>query len=212
MKNTITLTLLLLAGSLLAQYDPKALAALEAMSTKMEQMASYRVELKERLINEMAGIDEEMPKKNISVKGLKFVLELPEHNQILFYNGEVLHRFLPVDNEVYVVDDFDPEVEFESLGIRPDQMYSVYKEGYKYRLLETKTNGDQVVELIPEDDASDFRSMIMTLSKQSLINQIVVNTKEFNQHIYDIKIISETIPDAFFSFNFERNPNVEVID
>jgi len=212
MKNLIVISLVILANQLTAQYDSKALAVLDAMSSKMEKMESYKVELNERLINEVAGIDEEIPKKNISIKGLKFVLELPEHNQILFYNGEILHRFLPQDNEVYVVEDFDPEVEFESLGIRPDQMYSVYKKGYKYRMLETKSNGDRLIELQPENRDSDFISMIMTVDAKNIISQIVVNTKELNKHIYDIKVIEAAIPDTFFSFDFKSNPNVDIIE
>lgn len=212
MKKLILITLVIFANRLAAQYDPQARTVLDAMSSKMEKMTSYKVELNERLINEVADIDEEIPKKNISIKGLKFVLELPEHNQILFYNGDVLHRFLPQDNEVYVVEDFDPEQEFESLGIRPDQMYSVYKKGYKYRLVETKSNGDRVIELQPENRDSDFISMIMTIDSEDLIDQIVVNTKELNKHIYDIKVIEATIQDSFFSFDFKSNPNVDVID
>lgn len=212
MKKLIIITLVIFSHQLNAQYDPQALAVLDAMSSKMEKMQSYKVELNERLINEVAGIDEEIPKKNISIKGLKFVLELPEHNQILFYNGEILHRFLPQDNEVYVVEDFDPEQEFESLGIRPDQMYSVYKNGYKYRLVETKSNGDRLIELQPEDRDSDFISMFMTIDSSDLISQIVVNTKELNKHIYDIKVIETAIQDSFFSFDFKSNPSVDVID
>jgi len=212
MRKLIIIVLVIFTSQLTAQYDPQALAVLDAMSGKMEKMVSYKVALSERLINEVAGIDEEIPKKNISIKGLKFVLELPEHNQILFYNGEVLHRFLPQDNEVYVVEDFDPELEFESLGIRPDQMYSVYKKGYKYRLLETKSNGDRIIELQPEDRDSDFISMLMTIDKNNLIDQIIVNTKELNKHIYDIKVVETAIQDSFFSFDFKSNPNVDIID
>lgn len=203
-------SLLILLGAQ-AQYDPQALAILDAMSARFKKMEAYEIIWQERLVNKSVGIDDMEPtKRTITVKGKKFVLDIPQFEQILFYNGSVLHRFNPSANEVYVVEDFDPEEEFD---IRIDQIYDIYKDGYKYGLLETRTNGDRLIVLNPEERDANFIKMEMVINSQDLIESFIIYSDGGNQNHYKIHSIKEKkVDDTFFSFDFKNNPNVDVID
>ncbi|MEM7299134.1 MAG: hypothetical protein AAF391_12815 [Bacteroidota bacterium] len=211
MKKLLTTALAIIVYySANAQYDANALAVLDAMSARFKKMEAFQVVWQERLVNKAAGVDEmDESRRKITVKGKQFVLEIPDVDQILFYNGEVLHRFSPSVNEVYIVEDFDPEIEFD---IRFDQIYDIYKDGYKYALLETKSNGDRVVLLNPEDRDAEFINIEMTINSQDLIDSFLIRSDGGNNNIYQIHSIEEvSVTDDFFSFDFKNNPNVEVV-
>lgn len=211
MKKLLFTTLsIILFFSASAQYDQNALTVLDAMSSRFKQMAGYEIVWQEKLVNKAAGVEDTEPSsRTITVKGKKFVLDIPAFDQILFYNGEVLHRFNPSGNEVTVVNDFDPEEEFD---IRIEQIYDIYKDGYKYSLLETRANGDRVIVLNPENRDPNFIKMEMVINSQDLIDLFIIYSDGGNQNHYMIKSIKEkNLDDAYFTFDFKNNPNVEVL-
>ncbi|MFM7856640.1 MAG: LolA family protein, partial [Flammeovirgaceae bacterium] len=93
MKKFVLIGILMLGVDLLmAQYDPKALEVLEAMSKKYKTMTAFEANLSHSLINETEGVKEES-KAKITVKGEKFVLSLGD--QEIFNNGTTVWTYLP---------------------------------------------------------------------------------------------------------------------
>ena len=119
MRNPILALLLLLSVlSVSAQYDPKALEILEAMSKKYKAIESFQADISQTLTNEVEKINEEM-KGKITVKGEKFRLALPE--QEIINDGTTQWTYLPDAKEVNI-DTYDPtsdDVNPTSLRVTP---------------------------------------------------------------------------------------------
>src|SRR5882757_4757202 len=105
MKKSIFIFIGIIAGNVAAaQYDPKALEILEAMSKRYKAITSFEANLTTTLINESAGVKDEL-KGKVTVKGDKYRLELAE--QHVYNNGTTVWTYLPESKEVNV-DNFDP--------------------------------------------------------------------------------------------------------
>src|SRR6186713_1430756 len=134
MKNLILgLFAVFAAISVSAQYDPKALEILDAMSKKYKAIPAFEANIAYTLTNEVEKVNEEF-KGKITVKGDKYKLVLPE--QEVISNGTTIWTYLPEAKEVNI-DNFDPN----SDEINPSKIYDTYKKGYKYLYLQDKTEG-----------------------------------------------------------------------
>ncbi|WP_424963618.1 LolA family protein [Ekhidna sp.] len=205
-----------------AQYDPEALAVLDAMSNKYRKMTSFKAEWYETLYNKSAGMNEKTSLRTAVVKGKKFVLNLPDLGQVMYYNGDELHRFSPEANEVFIVEDYDPEEEYD---IRIDQVYDLYKEDFKYNLenlasfsdptvreLAQAESSDYIIKLTPEKRDLSYFLIRMVISSSYDIKSLVIYSDSGNRNIYNIKSYKRIdVEDSYFSFDFKNNPNVEVL-
>src|SRR5258705_11983305 len=104
-----------------AQYDPKALEVLEAMSKKYKSITSFEANLTSSLVNESAGVKDEY-KGKVTVKGDKYRFELEE--QQVYNNGTTVWTYLPASKEVNV-DNFDPKSE----DLNPSKIFEMSKKG-----------------------------------------------------------------------------------
>ncbi len=211
MKKALLAVLLLCASlSLSAQYDPKALEILEAMSKKYKTMTSFEANFSYTLTNETEKINEEF-KGKMMVKGDKYHLVLPE--QEVINNGTTMWTYLPEAKEVNI-DNFDPD----SDDLNPSKFYEIYKKGFKYLYLEDKMEGGvlcEVVDLVPEKrDAQYFKVRMNIIKKDKSIHSWTMFDKAGNLYKYTITKFNPTakIDDASFSFDPKKYPGVEVID
>src|SRR6478609_11515216 len=122
-KSIFAIVLLIIVKTAFAQYDPKALEILEAMSKKYKAIPSFEANIAYTLTNEVEKINEEF-KGKITVKGDKFRLSLPE--QEVINNGSTIWTYLPEAKEVNI-DNYDPKSE----DVNPSKIYEIYKKGYK---------------------------------------------------------------------------------
>jgi outer membrane lipoprotein-sorting protein len=100
MKNSIlALCAMILAISVSAQYDPKALQSLDAMSKKYKAIPAFEASISYVLTNDVEKVNEEF-KGKITVKGDKFRLALPE--QEVINNGSTVWTYLPEAKEVNI--------------------------------------------------------------------------------------------------------------
>ena len=90
----------------LAQYDPKALEILEAMSKKYKSIPAFEANITCNLSNDVDKVNDEF-KGKITVKGDKFRMVLPE--QEVINNGATIWTYLPEAKEVNI-DNYDPKV------------------------------------------------------------------------------------------------------
>ena len=209
-KSLITLFLLISSKLMFAQYDPKALEILEAMSDKYKNLTSFEANLTSSLVNEVDGINEEF-KGKITVKGDKFKLALDD--QEIINNGTTVWTYLPSAEEVNI-DNADPDTD----EYNPSKFYSIYKKGFKYLYLEEKMEDGvlcEVVDLVPEKkDAQYFKIRMNITKKDKNIQSWTMFDKSGNRYKYTIsKFVGNVkVDDSFFTFDPKKYPGVEVID
>ncbi len=211
MKKTLLAVLLLAFVKLtFAQYDPKALETLDAMSEKYKSIPSFEVNLSYKLSNEVENVSEEY-KGKITVKGEKYKLVLPE--QEVINNGTTLWTYLPDAREVNI-DNYDPT----SDDINPSKIFEMYKKGFKYLYLQDKTENGvlcEEIDLVPEKKDAQYFKIKMFISKNDkTLQSFTMYDKSGNQFKYTLSKFNPkaNVSDSFFTFDPKKYPGVEVID
>ncbi|MEP5614158.1 MAG: outer membrane lipoprotein carrier protein LolA [Cyclobacteriaceae bacterium] len=205
MRNLFIITLLAISTTLFAQYDPEALAVLDAMSTKYKQTEAFKATFMQQLTNKEAGLDESLSME-IIVKGAMYVLDVA--GQKIYNNGSDVYTFSEELGEVTI-----SPYEAEEAEINPSNVYDLYKEGFKYALLSKMENGIRVIELDPESRERSYFKIRMNINSRDEIESFIVFEKTGNRYTYSIQGFEEiTIGDDFFTFDASKYPNVEVID
>lgn len=188
-----------------AQYDAKALSVLDAMSAKYKKYDSFKASFSQQLTNETAGIDETISGL-ISVKGDKYLLDVA--GQRIFNNGTDIYTYNPEISEV-TISSYDPE---ES-EITLNNVYDLYKNGFKYVLTSTEGNGNRVIDLEPVSKDQSYFKIRMVISPKDELKSFTVFEKTGNRYLYTIKSFEPaTLPNSYFTFDTSKYPNVEVID
>ena len=174
-----------------AQYDPAALAVLDAVSNKYKSVEVFKASFTQKLTNKQVGLDESSS-GDIIVKGDKYVLDIA--NQKIFNNGTDVYAYSEEISEV-TISPYDPEDEEITIG----NVYDLYKEGFKYALISTMSNGDRVIELDPESrDKSYFKLKLIINSKDEMKSFTIF---ERTNNVYTISINSfdeVSVKDQFF--------------
>lgn len=211
MKNSIlALCAMVLVITASAQYDPKALQSLDAMSKKYKAIPAFEANISYVLTNDVEKVNEEF-KGKITVKGDKFRLALPE--QEVINNGSTVWTYLPEAKEVNI-DNYDPSSE----DVNPSKIYDIYKKGFKYLYLQDKTEGGvlcEEIDLVPEKkDAQFFKIKMFISKKDKSIQSWVMFDKGGNRYKYTISKFNPNvkIDDSFFAFDLKKYPGVEVVD
>ncbi len=194
----------------IAQYDPQALATLDAMSKKYKVYTSFEANITSSMTNETEGIKEDF-KGKITVKGEKFKLVMDE--QEIINNGVTVWTYLPSAKEVNI-DNYDASSE----EINPSKIYEIYKKGFKYLYLGESTDAGVVceeIDLVPEKkDSQYFKIKMMVGKKDKSIQSWTMFDKGGNKYKYTISkfIPNVNVADALFTFDAKKYPGVEVID
>ncbi|MDE0470992.1 MAG: outer membrane lipoprotein carrier protein LolA [Ekhidna sp.] len=205
MKKLIIIFLIFFNQSVLAQYDPKALSVLDAMSARYKNLAAFKANFSQKLTNKSAGIDETITGQ-ITVKSDKYVLYVA--GQRIFNNGTDIYTYNPEISEV-TISSYDPE---ES-EINPGNVYDLYKDGFKYVCISTESNGDRIIDLDPEKRDKSYFKIRMTINAKDELKSFEIFEDTGNRYLYSIESFqSASLPDSYFTFDTAKYPNVEVID
>lgn len=207
MKKFFLLTLLSSVSLLsFGQYDPDALAVLNAMSAKYKNMGAYEASFTQEMVNKTANVNESI-KGSITVKGNKYLLKVA--GQEIYNNGKDVYSYSEELAEV-TVNTYQPEEEEITLS----NIYDLYKSGFKYILMATSQNGDRTVELDPESKDKSYYKIKLVVDKGDNLKKFTVMEKSGNTYVYTIESFAKKtgITDAFFTFDESKHPNVEVID
>jgi outer membrane lipoprotein carrier protein len=211
MKNILlsflTLVLVITAD---AQYDPKALEVLDAMSKKYKSIPSFEANFDWTMTNDVEKVNEQF-KGKITVKGDKFKMVLPE--QEVINNGATIWTYLPDAKEVNI-DNYDKN----SDDVNPSKIYEIYKKNFKYLYLQDKVEGGVMcdeIDLVPEKKDSQFFKIKMFISKKDKnIKSWTMFDKGGNRYKYTITKFNpdSKVEDNVFTFDPKKYPGVEVID
>lgn len=209
-KVSIFLLLVAIAGYSLGQYDPVALEVLDKMSEKYRDLGSFKAEFTYVLENKMEDIQEDFT-GDIIVKGDKFKLDLGE--QLIYNNGETIWTYLKDVNEVNI-DYYLPQ----DGDMTPSSIFSAYKKGYKYMLLDDEKIGNNtyyVIDLVPDDPNKPFYKARLWIDKADYsLSQWKLFDKTGNTYLYDITSFdgSYKANDTEFEFDAGDYPGVVEID
>lgn len=207
MRNLILTILSLAIGiNTYAQYDEDALKVLNAMSAKYKIINAYSAEFVQKMENKDVGINESF-EGTIIVKGDKYIIKAS--GQEIYNNGTDVWSYNPEIKEV-TVSTYEPEDQEISMG----NIYDLYREGFKYNLVKTNNAGERFIELDPEDKTKSYFKIKMKINASDELKEFTVMDKTGNIYTYEIKSFVEkpNMKDDAFTFNPEKNKDVEVID
>ena len=209
-KSLLAFVLLVFVKVSFAQYDPKALEILDAMSKKYKSIPAFEANFSCQLTNDTEKVNEEF-KGKLTVKGDKFRMTVPE--QEVINNGSTTWTYLPEAKEVNI-DNFDPN----SNDVNPSKIYEIYKKNCKYLYLEDKVEGGvmcEIIDLVPEKKDSQYFKIRMSIGKKDKnIQNWTMFDKSGNRYKYSITKFNPnvSIDDSYFTFDPKKYPGVEVID
>ena len=208
-KSIFTLSVcLIFMTQAFPQKDPVALEILDAMSTKYKNIPAFIADFNYIMENEEESIDEKFEGK-ITVKGGKYKLEVS--GQEIINDGVSVWTYSKDDNEVTISEYDDTEEEITLTNI-----FSIYKEGFKYLYIETQENGKlDIVDLVPDDQEKSYFKIRMEIKKPSReLKNFRIFDKSGSKYLYQIKTFAENsiIKDTDFKFDQRRYPGVEIVD
>jgi len=205
---TVISVLLLASGSAAAQNDPQAVRILDRFSSTAASSPS--VSMKFIIINsDMLANTHDTIEGSVIISKNSYRLDLPEN--IIWFNGETSWSYLPAEKEVTIM---VPGKKDDSFQSRPSSIFTMYKKGYKNRLIEEKTDS-YLVDLYPEDIESDLVRIRLLIAKPSMnLRSIEYKRKDgitldFVIKEYNLKQVPEP---GMFTFSPEKYRGVEVID
>jgi outer membrane lipoprotein-sorting protein len=139
----------------------------------------------------------------------RYMLDL--ENNIVWFNGDISWSYLIAEKEVTIT---RPDKKDKSFQNKPSEIFTMYKKGYKARLIEEKSDS-WVIDLYPEELNSDLLRVRLTIGKtltdlkrlEYKRNDGVVLTVLVSEFNLKFKPDQET-----FVFSTGKYKGVEIID
>ena len=194
--------------NLLSQNDKPATVILDKFSSSATSAPSVSMKFKMTTLDQAANTSDTVSGKIILSKD-KYMLDLTDN--LIWFNGETIWSYLPVEKEVTIS---KPDRKDNSFQNHPSAIFSMYKKGYKCRLVEERT-GTFVIDLYPEDLKSDLVRVRLILGKEKMdLRSLEYKKKDgivmsLNVLVYDLSI--KPGPDTFV-FHAEKYKGVDIID
>ena len=200
--------LFLLTATALSQNDPEAVKVLDRFSALALGAPSISMKFNFTTTDQVEGT-KNSDSGSIILSRDKYRLDLT--GNIIWYNGETSWSYLPAEKEVTIS---KPGKTDDSFQTRPSALFSLYKKGYKSRLID-KTADHFLIDLYPEDINSDHIRIRLTIGNPSLdlkcleykYKNGVTVTLEVRE--YDLKQKPEG---SSFVFPGDKYKGIEVID
>lgn len=204
----ILLFFVLFASNAFAQNDPEAIRVLDAVSSKALKAPSIFMNFN-LVTTSQADNSNDKIDGNVLISKDKYRLEMPDN--IIFFNGQTSWSYLPAEKEVTITRADQSDDSFMS---RPSTIFTMYKNGYKCRLVE-ETPSAYVIDLYPEDIKSEMIRIRSTISKADHTPlsfeykrrdgiTVNLNVVEFN--------LNRRPADTEFTFQPSKFSDVEVVD
>lgn len=208
--RVLTLCITVFFSSIIAfaQNDPEAVRVLDRFSSRALSAPSVKMGFSLETVDQIEGTDNTVEGSIILSKD-RYRLSMPDN--IIWFNGETSWSYLTAEKEVTIA---KPDKEDDSFLTKPSSVFTIYKKGYKTRLLE-ETSGSYVIDLYPEDLDSDHVRIRLSIIKPSLdLKGIEYKYKNGITVFLTVKDFDLTKkPDnSDFIFQPDKYKGVEVID
>lgn len=189
-----------------AQTDPLAVKILDKFSEKALGAPAVTMKFELR-IHDAAEETDQIMEGSVYIKKGFYKLELPDN--IIWSNGSAIWTLAPEVEELTIT---IPDEE-ESFINDPHTLFTMYRDGYKQRLVETNINGS-VIDLYPEDIETDFSRIRLLLDSNNSLKEAEYKRKDgITMYVivksYDLKT---AYPDSFFEFDPGKFKNIDIID
>ena len=192
----------------IAQSDPGALKILDKFSSTA--MSAPSVSLKFNIISlNQQDNSKDTTRGSLLMAKDQYRLELPDN--ITWFNGNISWNYLIAEKEVTIV---KPDRKDDSFLTKPSSIFTVYKKGYKARLVEENAKS-YIIDLYPEDINSDLVRIRLSIGKTGYtLDGAEYRRKDGITMIlavndYSLNIKPET---SAFTFNPKNYKGVEIID
>jgi outer membrane lipoprotein carrier protein len=206
---TITLSLLISAGSFAQEVDSKAKGILDQLSASTKAYKTIKAEFKFTLNNNSEAINEVQSGK-ILIKGENYFLSIA--GQDVMSDGKAVYTVLKDAEEVQINNVPDEE---EEEYISPNTIFTLYETGFKYKYLK-EDQGMHIINLYPKNvDEKDFHRIALYIHKEkNQISKITIFGKDGSTSSYTIVSFTtnDVIPASKFTFDTLKNPKYEVVD
>jgi outer membrane lipoprotein carrier protein len=206
---TITLSLLISAGSFAQEVDSKAKGILDQLSASTKAYKTIKAEFKFTLNNNSEAINEVQSGK-ILIKGENYFLSIA--GQDVMSDGKAVYTVLKDAEEVQINNVPDEE---EEEYISPNTIFTLYETGFKYKYLK-EDQGMHIINLYPKNaDEKDFHRIALYIHKEkNQISKITIFGKDSSTSSYTIVSFTtnDVIPASKFTFDTLKNPKYEVVD
>jgi len=143
-KISLVLLLSLFTLLLASQKDPEAVRVLDEFSLRAEAAASVKLAFSVVTTDAQEGSTTTIDGTAV-ISGDRYRITMPDNE--VWSDTTAVWSYLPDVNEVTIT---EPDPDDDSFISRPSLLFTMYKEGYKIRLME-QTAGEWVIDLYPED-------------------------------------------------------------
>ena len=207
-KNTSIILLSLFTAITAAQQDPEAVRALDEFSRKATAAPSVKIDFtlvaedaQEGGITTMEG--------TAVISGDSYMVTMPDN--LIWADGKAVWNYIPEANEVTIT---GPDTGDNSFIARPSMLFSIYREGYKVRLVEQNAK-EWIIDLYPEDLNINLVRIRLKIGKTAYdLRQAEYRTKDgMTVTLTSVRYELTFRPGAgYFTFNPASYKGVEVID
>ena len=199
---------IIITAGLFAQNNPEAVKILDRFSSAALGAPSVTMIFNLITTDQGEGSSDTINGSVIISKD-KYKIELPDNN--IWFNGETSWNYLSAEKEVTIA---KPDRNDNSFQSRPSSIFSLYKKGYKIRLIEERSDS-YTIDLYPEDNKSDFIRIRLTLGKSSP-DLKSIEYKKKDGIIIALKVREYNLKQRYdastFIFSPEKYKDVEIID
>jgi len=192
LRFIVLILFLLLSINSGAQSDQEAFKILDRFSSNALNAPSISMRFILITIDQTENTKDTL-KGSIILSKDKYNLVLPDNT--IWFNGDISWSYLPAEKEVTIT---KPDKKDNSFQNKPSSIFSMYKNGYKCRLIENKTDS-WTIDLYPEDIKSDL------LRVRLLIGKSLLNLRSLEYKKRDGVIITLNVED----YNLKQKPVAE---
>lgn len=190
------------------QNDPEALRVLESFSANALKAPSVSMKFTAVTIDQMENTTDTTTGSILLSKD-KYKLEMSDNT--VWFNGETAWNYLHAEEEVTITKADKTDNSFQN---RPSAIFTIYKEGYKSRLIEEKTES-YVIDLYPEEIRSELLRIRLTIGKK-LLNLLSLEYKRRDGIVITLYFseynLNKKVESSDFVFRPAENKGIEVID
>ncbi len=206
-KILVAFILLIPALQALAQKDPVAGSILEKFSEKALSSPSITISFS-LVTRDEVNSEENNTKGILAIKKNLYKLEMADN--IVWFDGKSVWTLTPDVDEVTVT---YPDTSGASFLSSPEKLFTLYREGYKYRLLEEKAGGS-IIDLYPEDFDAEFVRIRLLITSDYKLSEAEYKRKDGYSMIISIDdySLNKKYDDNYFTFDRSKYKNVDIID
>tara|TARA_B100000767_G_scaffold274399_1_gene307273 strand:- start:2165 stop:2791 length:627 start_codon:yes stop_codon:yes gene_type:complete len=206
MTKLLTSLLIVFSTSLFAQKQV-AKDLLDRLSATTKSYKNMTIGFDFIFENKKHNINE---KQNGILELQKEMFRLEMEGQTIINDGESQWIYLDDMNEVQIMEN-DPEDQMMS----PNKLFTIYKEGYKYNYVGSKTeNGKnlQMIDLFPEESGAFMKISLEIIDDINQLHKITIHDKNGGTYTYLVISFKSNTSLAPITFKSDYYKDVEVID